>query len=234
MAETKQLPPYAPWPTFVGFLDSLKNTAIPSRIDPSVMTKMSGTARSQVRGALIFFDLIDDNGTVFESMRSLVRAYGTDEWAMRWKRSFAPSYASIVGDLDIETASLKQLVDRFREAGLSGSVLRKAIRFYLDALKATGEAFSPHFKTRGLSVIAGDRRLPPKANGSAKIATPSTPVGVAGGVSTAPTGLEIPQGARRVDLPLKDRNYSVTLIIPSDMTFVEWTLIDTYMRAFIA
>jgi hypothetical protein len=153
-------PPYPPWPTFKGFFATLKNTAIPPQIDSSVMSRMSGSAQQQVRAALSFFGLVGITGNVQPDLRVLVNAIDDEAaWKDAWTAVFFDHYNSIIGDLDLDSATLKQLVDCFRDrGGVTGSVLRKALRFYLDGLAATGSTFSPHFKQRGLSAIAGDRK----------------------------------------------------------------------------
>ncbi|HEV8445690.1 MAG TPA: hypothetical protein VGQ44_02675 [Gemmatimonadaceae bacterium] len=231
-AEAVQTPPYAPWKTFVGFLESLKNTAIPSQIDASVMTKMSGTAKSQVRGALRFFDLIDDTGTVTQSLHDLASSVGTDTWVHEWKAVFLGHYQQIIGDLDTDRATLKQLVDRFRDnGGVSGSVLRKSLRFYLDGLTATGCTFSPHFKARGLSVVSGDRPAKAKTNGKPTNGTKSdteVPRRDEGGRADA---RQSSPDDFMIQLPSRG---TLAVPVPADLSLAEWNYIDSQVRAYMA
>lgn len=71
---TKQLsPPYATYGQFTGFLNRLRETSVPSRIDPTVFGNASGTAYSII-SALKFLKLIDENGIPSQQLNALVGA----------------------------------------------------------------------------------------------------------------------------------------------------------------
>ena len=55
---------------------------------------------------------IDDSGSVSGDLRQLVAASGTEKWQGAWEMVFlgGAGYRRIVGDLDIDSATLKQLV----------------------------------------------------------------------------------------------------------------------------
>src|SRR5207245_1879298 len=144
-------PPYVPWPTFVGFIERLSKTAIPTQVDSSVMTGMSGSAQSALRSGMRFLQLIEGNGIVTKRLRDLVAAYGGDHWKDTLGEMLANAYAMFLGDVDLENATMQQLAERFRVAGhVDGSVLRKAIRFYLSGLDETGGGYSPFLTNRGV------------------------------------------------------------------------------------
>lgn len=227
-AETKQSPPYSPWSTWTTFLDSLKSTAIPSHIDPSINPKMSGSAFSQVRGVNRFLGAVDELGATQPLLRKLVAAFGTDAWKETWKEVFFDAYQPIVGDLDLDNASLKQLVDRFRDrGGVSGSVLRKSIRFYLDGLTATGVNFSPHFKTRGLSIISGDRV--PKQNG--KTPTPRKVPVLDDSIATKNRGIPEPSPDELVvQVPGRP---PLVIPLPANMEEDEWDFINLHVKSYM-
>jgi len=225
-------PPYPPWATFRGFFTTLKSTAIPPQIDSSVMSKMSGSAQQQVRAALAFFGLIDTAGNVQPAMKDLVHL--SDDpiaWKVEWEQVFFPAYSQIINGLDIDIATLKQLADRFREhGGVSGSVLRKSLRFYLDALTATGCSFSPHFKTRGLSAIAGDRQI--------KRAAPAKGPAKSGAVSNSNAHQQSVMERAAVDpntilVQLPGRG-ALAIPMPPDLSSEEWTFIDAHIKAYMA
>jgi hypothetical protein len=231
-------PPYPPWPTFKGFFTTLKNTAIPQRIDSSVMSKMSGSAQQQVRAALTFFGLVGETGTVQPALRDLVDSIDNEiEWKDAWTGVFFDHYDLVTGDLEIGTATLKQLADRFRErGGVSGSVLRKALRFYLDGLSATGAAFSPHFKARGLGAIAGDRKPVANRNGkNGAKGSPDTPqsagkpTGERGG-GIGRTLAEVGLDDFVIKLPGRD---PVIIPLPHGLTDGEWQYISDQVAGYM-
>jgi hypothetical protein len=229
--EARLTPPYAPWPTFKGFLDTLKSTAIPSHIDPSVMARMSGSAMSQVRTTLRFLDLMEDSGLVTKKLRELVAAYGTEDWKDVLSPVIYEAYVDIVGDLDLDSATLRQLVERFRTMGnVSGSVLRKALRFYLAALNETGSKYSPHLRMRGLSTATGDRRPLRQKDGRGSVGAPT------GAPPPPPPGQhrqrERPPGTQEFHFPLPGKSEAL-LFVPDEMGQAEWDMIDGYIRNFI-
>lgn len=224
--DNKPKPPYGSWKTWKTFLESLKNTAIPSHIDPSIMPKMSGSAKSQIKGTARFLDLTTIGDAVTPRLRSLITAFGTEHWKTEWAEVFFDGYQPIIGDLNTDTATLKQLVDRFRDAGgVSGSVLRKAVRFYLDAAAETGLTFSPHFKTRGLSIVSGDRA--PRPNGSPKKTAP------AGKPDTGGTTKQhhVP-GPDDFLIQLPGRA-PLTIPLPANLTDAEWFYINNQVTAYM-
>ena len=228
-AEVKLSTPYGPFSTFLTFIGWMKVSAIPSHIDASIMQRMSGTAISQVRGTLRFLGLTTESGAVTQKLRALVAAYETDTWKTEWTEVFFDAYAPIIGDLDLDTATLKQLVDRFRDAaGVSGSVLRKSVRFYLDGVKESGAAVSPHLSARGLSIVSGDRVAKPRTG-----KTPSTPMLRVPGV-TPPSnqGQPVPP-AEHVLIHVPNRA-PLAIPLPNDLKDTEWHYIDSQIRAYMA
>ncbi len=162
-------PPYLAYARFESFIGSLHGKPLPTRIDRSLMHKMSGGDQSQVRVALRFLGLAEgDDSAVTGKLKLLVETYEKPP-SPAWKAHFAEiirnAYEPIVGELGV-TATQGQLDERFREVGkLSGSSLVKAVRFYLAAAGAAGVPVSPHFK--GTSVSSPSRRAKrPKANNS--------------------------------------------------------------------
>jgi hypothetical protein len=222
-------PPYLPSKTLFGFFDALKETAVPHRIDNSIMSKYSGSTRTQIRTALRFFGLTDDSGIVTADFRDLVAARGTAKWRTEWEKLFFPAYNDIINDLDIDTGTLQQLKERFRASNVDGSVLIKSVRFYLAGLEETGATFSPHFKQRGLStgVNVGKKKPKVKPTNGSNGATPSGTDATAGGQADV-----VPKGSQRFALPLKGRESAAVLIVPTDMKQTEWEMLDFYIRSF--
>src|SRR5206468_344350 len=137
----------------------------------SIMPKMSGGAQNQLMSALKFLNLIGPGGEATERLRSLVKAIGTATWKEAIADMVSFAYSSVVGGLDIDTASSKQLNDRFRERGnVDGQMLAKSVRFYIKALREAGLNFSPHFKVRqaGAGRRASNSSRPAKQKAAAE------------------------------------------------------------------
>lgn len=153
------VPAYIPWETFTGFIAHLKATAVPGRIDKSMMpSEMPRLTRGQILSALKFLNLVDGAGTTSSSLRKLVAAYETEEWAEEVGTSVCDAFDEIIRGLDLSEATQAQLDERFKAAGVQGQMLSKSIRFYLSAVRAAGWAFSPHLLAKRKSAGSGKRK----------------------------------------------------------------------------
>src|SRR6266487_1120511 len=112
-------PPYLSFTTLKNFLASLKNGAIPARIDKTLMVGQSGATQSYLMSSLRFFNLIDANGVPQPELKALVTSEG-DERKKIWKPIFEKGYAPIIGDLNLETATVGMLHDKFSAQNLAG------------------------------------------------------------------------------------------------------------------
>jgi hypothetical protein len=222
--ERRAAPPYLPFKTFLNFLDMLSATVVPHRIDASVMSKYPGSIKAQLRAALGYIRAIDEQGIVQASFKELVRARGTDRWREVFADQFFDWYRSVVGDLDLDTATLSQLKDRFKSAGADGSVMIKATRFYLAGLDEAGVTYSPHFKQRG-ALTGGMTTARPKKPKPARART------------TDPNDVDdqqdvvVPDGFRRLSLPLMTGENAL-LILPGSMAEPEWDMLSAYVRMY--
>ncbi|MEO8563889.1 MAG: hypothetical protein ABI601_17550 [bacterium] len=232
VAKEAKLPlPYGPFEGFKSFVIRLKKTVVPKAIDSSMMGNMSGTSRAQLRATLRFFQLTDDDGVVSPIMHSLVSAVGTEAWQTVLGDVIDNAYSDILRDLDITSATLGQLIDRLRTGGgAGGSVLRKATRFYLTAIKEAGIPASPLFHERGLSTVAEGGR-------AAKSKSPGKPNG-----NAAPTPAHAPPPPGRSHDPAKEEAVPVKLpgreplviYLPLDMSDAEWNYVDAQIRGYLS
>jgi hypothetical protein len=145
--EQKVSPPYVAFPTFRNFLASLKG-GIPARIDKSVMGNISGGAQSHLLATVKFLQLIGPQGEPQDELRQLVDAYQTDKWKEVLSALVKSSYSDVIDGLDLTTATPQQLDEKFRAAGVEGSTLDKAMRFYLTAVQESGIGHAKRLITR--------------------------------------------------------------------------------------
>jgi hypothetical protein len=159
MADTEPkgwVPPYISFSSLSGLLDRMQDDGgAPPMIDRSYLSSFSGGYQSQVLAALKSLGLIKDNGTVTERLTGLVEANGRDERVPIIADMLKQYYPEPVR-LGTTRATQGQLEDAFRQYGISGDTLRKAIAFYLAACEFAGIPTSGNFRVP--RVAAGEGR----------------------------------------------------------------------------
>lgn len=150
MAEpAKQLtPPYATFGQFTSFLNRLRETGIPSRIDPTVFGNSSGAAYSII-SALKSLKLIDESGAPSKALTDLVNASDEARGALL-KSIIQKGYPTLFsGEVDLTTMTAGQFDEHFRqEYGISGSTVDKVALFFTAACKAADIPLSAHLLNR--------------------------------------------------------------------------------------
>jgi hypothetical protein len=163
--QTRDLPPpYFAFKTLTNTVASMEEHGPPNRIDRSFLTGMSGAGQTQFIAGLKSLSLIDDEGMPQQPLVDLVTK--PDERPKIIGQLLRARYPEAV-ELGQTNATTAELVDVFRNYGVSGDTARKAIAFYLQAARYAGDIpLSPHFKTptvtRGPG--GGRRRGRPPAN----------------------------------------------------------------------
>lgn len=146
--EPKGAPASAPYMSYRGFKGYLERfsepNGLPARLDKSYFNGASGSLVAQVRGTLKYFDLIDEAYAPTEMLREVIAASETDQRDFL-KMIFEEKYADALG-LDTN-ATAGQLAEVFRERGLSGATVAKAISFFLTMAEDVGVEVSSHFRT---------------------------------------------------------------------------------------
>ena len=140
----KQLsPPYATFGQLTSFLNRLRDTGIPNRIDPSVFGNASGTAYSLI-SALKFLKLIDESGTPLPPFIELVNA-ADDARGPLFKPIIQKGYPSLFkAPVHLTTMTAGQFDEHIRnEFGIAGSTVDKVAVFFTAACKAADIPLSP-------------------------------------------------------------------------------------------
>lgn len=157
MADDGKTAAYVSWVTFKNTLDRL-GQSMPNRIDKSVFPGFSGGTLVQLLPALKFLGLIRDDGTPTEALRSLV---GKSELERRepLREIFEDRYKLLFEQLDLTTATMAQLTEKMSEHyGVTGSTLRKALRFFLSGAPELGIPLSSYLVTAKGTGNGGTRR----------------------------------------------------------------------------
>jgi hypothetical protein len=142
-------PAYTAFRTLKAFIYGINPSAIPRRIDKSMMHNLSGGAKRKLWSGLIFLRLITPDGDVTDHLKRLVvTKEDVQAWKMHLGQLLNEVYAPILNGLDVTTATAKQLDDAFRAAKVEGSTLMDAVRFYVHARKEAGAPLSPYITAR--------------------------------------------------------------------------------------
>ncbi|MBC7929759.1 MAG: DUF5343 domain-containing protein [Rubrivivax sp.] len=140
-------PPYISYKTLKNFLNSFTTPeSIPSDIDRSVLpSSMSGGNQVGVISTLKFLGLITETGQPTQSFFKYVSSSGDERKAVL-REVLTEGYAFLLTGVDIERATTKGVIEKFKEVGVSGDTIRKAILFFQFAAKDAELKISSHIK----------------------------------------------------------------------------------------
>ena len=145
-------PPYISFKTLTNLLERLQQTHLPPRIDRSYLDGMSGGYQTQVIAALRWLDLIGEKGEVTPVLAQL--ATNPESRPQIVAELLRARYLSVFA-LSDANATQGQLEEAFRDFGVSGSTLRRAVAFFLHAVRYAEIPVSPHFKIPSAPPAAG-------------------------------------------------------------------------------
>lgn len=127
------------WGGFLNFLDNLKKAGVPTQIDNVVLSKMSGSGRSQLRATLQYFGLIDEKYVVQDSLVELVSA-DEEERKVLIGRLLRERYSFLFDSkngFDLSRSTAKEFTDKFAKY-YSGDSRAKAESFFLKGASYAG------------------------------------------------------------------------------------------------
>lgn len=154
------IPPYVSYRTFINFVNEFRQT-VPSRIDRSIMTNVAGSVQAQLKTALRYLGLTDENGRTLETFRNLARSEGeTRKEVLRSIIEEGYPFLLRNGTFDLMTTTPAEFTEQFRNQGAKGDTIRKCELFFLNAAKDAGIPFSD--------------RIEPKATAEQKASRPRT------------------------------------------------------------
>jgi hypothetical protein len=166
-AERKLLPPYMPYKTFGTFLDHLRAIGMPSHIDKSVMSNLSGGMQSWLRAALRYMDLIDAEGVPTPALEQLAKAQGEARKVLLVDL-FRKTYRFLNGKIDLKNTTPVKLRQAVIEEGAQGETVEKIVAFLVAMAKDAGVPMSPLLLKRAAPV----RRPRPKPQAPQRQTTP--------------------------------------------------------------
>ncbi len=137
MADTERptLPPYVPYRTFIGFLDTVRALGImPSHIDKAVMSSLSGGTQSWLKSSLRYMKLIDAEGVPSPALEKLTFSEGEDRRALM-RELFKSSYAFLDGKIDLQNTTPQKLRTAIVDLGAQGDTVEKIVAFLVAMAK---------------------------------------------------------------------------------------------------
>jgi hypothetical protein len=156
---TESKPPYVAYKTFANFIKSLRASGIPDRIDRSVFPGMSGAAQSFLLASLRYLGLIGNDGSPTASLKDLVENQQNEKAVL--SKAVKEKYKFLfAGDFNINSATAAQLSEKFKEQGVNGSTIVKAVSFFTSLCESAGIQTSPHLK--GKRAVNGDGSSTPR------------------------------------------------------------------------
>lgn len=126
------LPVYVSFEAFKKALDWLKQDGLPQRFDESVWRRQVGSASysAQMMAAFRFLGLVDSNQAPTETLEQLV--FGSKSRPAILADVLRQQYPPLF-QLDLESATPRQVEDALASLGVHGHTLRKAITFFVHA-----------------------------------------------------------------------------------------------------
>lgn len=175
--EQKSLtPPYVPYRSFANSLNKLSERGLPGRIDSSVFSGQSGSTIAALLAAYKYLGLMHESGAPSEMLKSLVAVEEGDRGPLI-KELLETRYTFLRHpDIDLNNATAQQIESAFREQGIGGSTITKAVSFFLAAVSAAGVAVSKHIKAPPPKRNGAPRTKRSKTRGLPDVETPAAPL----------------------------------------------------------
>lgn len=145
----KTPPAYFPWRTFESTTEGFAASGgVPSKLDRSVLSTMSGSGRSAFVGGLRSLNLVDDDNHPRPLLEKYVAAEGDARKAIL-REILAGAYGFLSqSNFDLTRATASQLSEAMSREGATSSTREKAVAFFLKAAEAAGITVSPHILKR--------------------------------------------------------------------------------------
>lgn len=198
-SDSRLLPPYLPYRTFQGFIESL-GQGLPDRIDRSLLKAMSGSTQNQLLTALRYLKLTDQYGNPTEMFHQFVKAQPQERKHLLADLLHMAYPFLFTLTFNLATVTIGQLEEQFRERNASVDTARKNISFFLMAAKDAEITLSPYLlKAAQRSGISSTRATGKRAKssgrssrspGQEKPGTPPPPAQVTQAAPASPVDLQ--------------------------------------------
>lgn len=169
-------PPYVPYRSFANSLNKLSERGLPGRIDPSVFSGQSGSTIAALLAAYKYLGLVTESGGPSDMLKKLVATDEKDRGSLI-KELLETRYTFLQHPhIDLNDATTQQIETAFRDQGIGGSTITKAVSFFLAAVAAAGVEVSKHIKAPPPKRNGAPRAKRAKARGLSDVETPAIPI----------------------------------------------------------
>lgn len=165
-------PPYFPFRSLTNLLVRMESEGIPRRLDRGYLKNMAGGTIAQFITGVRALGLIDADERPLPALRELVAARENRPEAIGQLLRARYGWAIQLGQ---EGATQQELDEAFRERGVSGSTLRKAVAFYLQGAKYSGLPLSAFFREPRVTPEGTSRRGARRRSPAATDVVPEAP-----------------------------------------------------------
>jgi hypothetical protein len=158
--DSNRLPPYLTYAAWRRLLQAVQEN-IPLQFDRSYFRDLgfSDSTALTARGTLLFLGLMSDDSRPTEKLVSWVKAEGKTQTSVL-KEIVSVAYQPVLGDLDVEHATLGQVEECFRKCGAEKNVGHKCLSFFLALAKDAAIGLSPNLLNR--SRVGTAQKVGPK------------------------------------------------------------------------
>lgn len=135
---------YRSWETFLAFAKTDLDP-LPDRLDSSVWrtTSFSGSTRSAIQAALLFFRLVDPQGRIDRRLELLARAPSDEAKRQLAAALFDENYGPLLQGIDLPRATRGQIKTAFQNAGSGAETSEKAVSFFVSFASEAGKELHP-------------------------------------------------------------------------------------------
>ncbi len=224
----KVAPAYGSWATVTRFINDLRDHGanhLPSKIDRSLMTNLSGSTGNETISSLKALGLVSSTGETTPFFGKFVLA-SDEERKPLLAEMIRASYGFLFSakDFNLDRATGQMCADLFREQGVTGSTLVRAMTFFLSAAKEAGISVSPKIKPPKL-VKNGSARTK-KEKGETLVASDLAPPLPPAGASAALNDVH------KFELPIPGKP-SVIVLIPKALDGDDWDMFQQMFEIYV-
>ncbi|HYK90389.1 MAG TPA: DUF5343 domain-containing protein [Acidobacteriota bacterium] len=165
MAEKKQslLPAYVSPGTYRNFIESLRKTGLPARVDKSVpfISSKSGVVQGQLLSSLQFLGLISDKHVPTQRFHDLIDKQGSEDLKRVKQDVVKSSYPFLFGgDFNLEKATTDLVAEAFKSGAKvnKASMIFRCVSFFVALARDAGLKVSPHVNPSNLRAKKGQTK----------------------------------------------------------------------------
>src|SRR3972149_5252224 len=158
--ETRPTPPYLPYRTLKGYIEGLKASGLPGKIDRTILRNRSGTGQTLLLKALEYLGMITGDGTPTQVLQHIVTCTDNAERELFLRDVLMARYPFLFNEgFSLQNATPSLIQPAFEKAtGISGDTTRKVVAFFLAAAQDAQLPISSYLKVRPGRPAGGQRR----------------------------------------------------------------------------